>query len=213
MIFQLEDVYKIEINNFHLNINFMKRLSLLLLVSVLLFSCGGDDDGDGNTDGNGTMTVIKDGVSFTIDATNNTLVGETQQGQDGRRLDIRCNVDGGTLIIAVSNWDFQNPPVDGIVQKVYGTNEDGVGSNSVCMDSNGFTFCDGGLVTYLVGTDSYVSESLEDPAEGTITITGNDATNKTVSGTFNVIVGKFGTLTPEEITFTGTFTDIPYRVL
>ncbi|MEM9822806.1 MAG: hypothetical protein AAF985_17125, partial [Bacteroidota bacterium] len=166
----------------------MKQLNFLILISLFLFSCGSGSDGEDDPGEmmNGTMTVIKDGVSFEIEATNNTLLSEVQSGNEGRRLDIRCNVDGGTLFISVSNWDFQNPPVDGILTKTYKTNEqDPSTTNSSCMDVGNFTLCDGALGTYTVGTtEIYTSEGFDIDEEGTITITGNDPSNKRVSGTF-----------------------------
>ncbi len=191
----------------------MKNLSYLFLICLLCFSCGKDDETDPQTD-NGSITVIKAGVSFETDVTNNTLVFETStdgNNVEGRRLDVRCNVDGGTFILTVSNVDFQNPPDDGILTKVYGTNDDF--QNSDCMDFTNATYCDGALITYLTATSEiFSSEGFELEEKGSITITANDPTKKTVSGTFDATLIKNTIDGNEKVVFSGSFTDLIYRV-
>ena len=123
---------------------------------------------------------------------------------------IRDRVDGGTLILSVSNWDWQNPPANGILEKNYHTNEDfDLGPDTDCMDINSIIYCDGGLGTYMISnTEILSSEGMEDEPFGSITITENDPEAKTVSGTFDFLVVDF--FTDEKTSFKGTFTSLNY---
>ena len=95
------------------------------------------------------MTIEIDGVAQTTTGFNNTLISLTQNGEVGRRLDLRANIGSDMLIITVSNWDFQNPPNDGVLTKIYETNTIGnLTTNKVCTTRPTGNFCDGGLGTY-----------------------------------------------------------------
>ncbi len=185
----------------------MKKVLLSFTVVLLMFSCGSDES-DEKVEA--LMQVEKNGISYSISLFNNTLLAESQSGETGRRLDMRATVDNGTLIISASNWDWQNPPVDGILSKIYDTNVE-IGDNAACMDSGGFTYCDGGLVTYLDGANIYISEGIDDEGAGRITISEVDTENKRVSGSFDVTT--IDLTTDEKITFTGTFENLNYRTL
>jgi len=187
----------------------MKKLLLSFTVVLLMFSCGSDDT-DEMEKVEALMEVEKNDISFSITNFNNTLLAESQSGETGRRLDLRANVEGGTLIITVSNWDWQNPPMDGVLTKTYDTNVE-IGENAACMDSNGITYCDGGLVTYLDGAVIYISEAIDDEGAGRITISDVDSENKRVSGSFDVTTIDLST--DEKITFKGTFENLNYRTL
>ena len=184
----------------------MKNLLLYALLGLVVFSCQPDPNDPGS---NGKMTVEKDGVSFTITEFNNSLLGEQQLTEFGRRLDLRANVDGGTLVISVSNWDFQNPPEDGIITKTYDTNTDFEGTHEVCKETANASFCDGGMGTYIIGGTNYISEGFNSQPEGEIIITENDPVALTVSGTFDFeVFDLFGQ--GDLIHFKGTFTDLKY---
>ena len=192
----------------------MKFNYLFLLSCLFLFACNSDDDTNPTSNNDGPIMIVeKDGVEFTAESFNNTLLSEQQGNEVGRRLDLRCQIDGGTFIISVANWDWQNPPENGVLEKIYDTNVDsdnnnGIGPNAECMDDGSFTYCDSGLVTYLVGTNTYFSDFLDDEPIGQIVIESNDAANKTVSGSFDVVVGDL--LGTQKFTFKGTFSNLNY---
>jgi len=185
----------------------MKNWIFISVLALFIFSCG-EDDTETPIMNEASMEVIKDGVMFTATDFNNTLLEENQGGEIGRRLDLRANVDNGFLIVTISNWDWQNPPENGVLTKSYDTNVDDIGPNTDCMMTSSFTFCDGGLGTYLINNETFISEGIDDEESGVITITANDATNRTVSGTFDFIVGNF--ITNENITLSGTFSNLRY---
>ena len=185
----------------------MKNLMLFFLLGLLSMSCGNDDDNNMNTDEE-IMEVEKDGISFTVTSFNNTLLEDVQADEAGRRLDIRGDVDGGTLIITVSNWNWQNPPENGVLEKIYDTDEDIDSSNTDCMEGNNFTYCDGGLGTYILGTKTYLTGVLDNAIPGNITISENDSNNRRVSGSFEFMTTDL--FRTEEISFKGTFQNLKY---
>lgn len=185
----------------------MKKIIWGMAVCLLLFACEQTED-----PAPASMTVSKDGTSFTVTSFNNTLVKESQLGNPGRRLDLRGEVDGGFLVLSVSNWDWQNPTENGILLKSYDTNTDYIdnpGTHSVCEETPSFTMCDGALLTYIVGNDQWMSENMDPIYNGTITITQNDDANKTVSGNFDGTVKSF--FGEEYIEFSGSFTNLTYQ--
>jgi len=181
--------------------------SLLFILSLVsLSSCKKDKKTEESNTSNAKMELIKDGVKHNITSFNNSLMNETQNGHSGRRMDLRCNVDGGTFVLSLSNWDWQNPPANGVLIKSYDTDESG--TNTKCKDVSGDQLCDGGLGTYLVGSTNYYSTGDNDSA-GVITITKNDTQNKTVSGSFEFAATDI--FTKADIKFSGTFSDLNYK--
>ena len=101
----------------------MKNVLVFLLLSLCLFSCGNDDIIENVNTEEGIMEVEKNGVLFTVTSFNNTLEEVVEEGEVARRLDIRGEVDGGTLFVSISNWDWQNPPANGVLEKSYDTDD------------------------------------------------------------------------------------------
>lgn len=187
------------------------KLLTLVVLAFTIFSCS-SDDGDSPSDGTQSFTVIRDGVTFQGENINNTLILTSQGDQEARRLDLRCDFDGGTFVLSISNWEFQNPAADGVVVKSYNTNTD-IGPDTDCETINGSTYCDEALVTYLIDQDVFISELNDNDQIGTITITGNNSEAKTVTGTFNVLLSDFnGGENEVYIEHTGTFNNLSYTV-
>jgi len=186
------------------NIKIMKNTVFLSVLCLFLISCESDEPGNNQQ---AKMNVDKDGVSFTITEFSNSLIEETQIDSTGRRLDLRAEVDGGTLFVSISNWDWQNPPEDGVLEKKYDTGDD-EGSNTECKETPNATYCDGGLGTYSIGSDIYMTGEEYSDSEGIITISKNDPSNKTVSGSFDFTVEDF--FGDSTITFKGTFENLVY---
>lgn len=187
--------------------------SLSLL--VLFASC----QKESTTTTSPTMTLEIDGVAQTTSNFNmtNTLTHLEEFGKPGRRMDIRATVGGSnSFILSASVWDVQNPPTGGILVKSYDTNISGnnsTGPNQVCNPESGINFCDGALGTYLQGSTSYVSENVDGEPTGIVTITANDAANKTISGTFDFKVAEFGNSNAQPKRFTGSFSNLSYTVI
>ncbi|WP_204347076.1 hypothetical protein [Psychroserpens algicola] len=188
------------------------KLLALALVVFTFMSCSSDDSsGDSPSGGTESFIVIKNGVTFEGENINNTLIITSQGDQGARRLDLRCDIDGGTFILSISNWEFQNPPADGVVVKSYNTNTE-MGPDTDCESINGTTYCDEALVTFLIGQEVFISELNDLEDIGDITITSNDASNLEVSGTFDVLLRNFNSQDEEYMTYTGTFTNVSYSV-
>jgi hypothetical protein len=159
------------------------------------------------------MTLVFNGTSYTFTEFNNTLYSENQYGQKGRRLDIRTNINGKTIVFSVSNWDWQNPPAEGVIEKKYSTISFSA-PGSQCMEIDGYDFCDAGLVTYYpTGNLSQPYISMEEDYPGFVQITDCNTQTKKVSGTIDAKLVDFFEVNTDTFTVTGTFTDLCYRVL
>lgn len=173
----------------------------LLIVLMLTNACKSDEN---ETLSPASMTVLKDGQQFEVSDFDNTLLLEQSVGREARRLDLRMTVDGGTFVLTVSNWDWQNPPKDGVVLKSYD-----LPWSDDCEIIDNFEYCDGGLVSYALPGSSIYSSGFGDTS-GVITISTNDPDRKTVSGTFDATVEN---INDEKIKFSGEFKNVEYRIL
>ncbi len=187
---------------------------LFLLAGFLTFaSCNNDDDNTDPTPATpattaGTMSFTKNGVSYTCTSFNNTLLIQSGSGVQGRRLDIRGSFDNGKiLIVSVSNCDWQNPPANGVLVKLYDTRIGG--PNSACQDVGGYTYCDGALGTYMMTSSNYHMTFSED-IEGSVTISACNTTDKKVSGSFSFITSDAAETVFD--TIQGTFANQVYTV-
>nr|WP_321245582.1 hypothetical protein [uncultured Psychroserpens sp.] len=188
------------------------KFLVLVLITLSIVSCSSDDgNAPSSNDEEQSFTVIRDGVTFQGENINNTLIRTTQNDQGARRLDLRCDFDGGTLVLSISNWEFQNPPDEGVVEKSYNTNTD-MGPDTECETIDSITFCDEALVTYLIGNDVYISELNDSDIIGDITIVSNNSQDKRITGTFDVLLRDFNGGEEEVyIEHSGTF-DVSYIV-
>lgn len=187
------------------------KLSFWLLLGFITFiSCKKDKEvspSNSNPITTATMDFKINGINYSATSYNNTLISASQGGQSGKRLDIRGSFDSGkTLILTVSNWDWQNPPANGIVVKKYDTQL--MGTNTVCQDISGNTYCDGALGTYMFQSSFHMTVS--DTIVGYIQISSCDATNKKVSGNFSFITSDLSETLFD--TIQGTFTNQVYTV-
>lgn len=161
-----------------------------------------------------TMTIELDGVAQTTTGFNNTLLFLQQNGEDGRRLDLRANIGSNMFILSASNWDFQNPPADGILSKIYETNT--VNNTPIyrsCTMRPAGNLCDAGLATYTANGLTYMSGNIAGEPMGSFTITQNNTTDKTVTGTFDIKVVNLIQPSSTPLHFTGSFSDLSYTVL
>jgi hypothetical protein len=195
----------------------MKIIQIILSLSLLLLfgACQPESTITPNTN-SGSMTIEMDGVTQTVTNfdNNNTLIKYQQQGEKGRRLDLRANIGNDMFIITVQNWDVQNPPSDGIVVKNYDVNWiPNTPLYQTCIQGNLANLCDDGLGTYTSGGIDHMSFNLPNEPLGIITISENNDADKTVSGTFDFKVQNLIQPSSTPITFTGSFSDLPYTVI
>lgn len=185
----------------------------LLLTTLLLFAQCGDDDDSGPA-----LTYTIDGQSQPVQTVTGVLMSEIQYDREGRSLNITAAQGLDQLLsVAVSNWDFQNPPDNGILTGEYDAtlDEENTEDNPLaeCLalsgDNEGIYLCAVGLISMVSGQDLYFSV-FDGPTDATIVITSCDPGKRTVSGTFQ---GKIGTIDGETIkTISGSFTNVKYTV-
>jgi hypothetical protein len=185
----------------------------LLLTTLLLFAQCGDDDDSGPA-----LTYTIDGQSQPVQTVTGVLMSEIQYDREGRSLNITAAQGFDQLLsVAVSNWDFQNPPDNGILTGEYDAtlDEDNTEDNPLaeCLpltdENEGIYLCAVGLISMVSGQDLYFSV-FDGDTGATIVITSCDPGKRTVSGTFQ---GKIGTIDGETIkTISGSFTNVKYTV-
>lgn len=186
---------------------------LLLAVTFIFTFCGDDEVGP-------SFTYTVDGESQNVQTISGMLQSEIQYDHEGRALYITAATGLTKMMsVAVSNWDFHNPPDNGILEGEYDatfdfgeTDEENPLADCLALtgDNEGVTLCDGGLITYILGSDVY-SSVFDGNTDASITITACNPGSRTVSGTFTAKVGDFDGL--QQYTITGTFKNVKYTVL
>lgn len=185
-------------------------LALILLTSITFTYCGNDD--------------VKPSVTYTIDGENQkvttvtaTLQFETQYDHEGRALYITAAAGASKMLsIAISNWDYQNPPDNGVLTKTYDatfdfeTEEDN--DLATCLEltggNAGVFLCDGALVTYIGNSDIYFS-AFDGNTEASVTVTTCSPSKRTISGTFTAKAQNFDS---QELVISGEFKNVKYSV-
>ena len=186
------------------------RLLILTLPFVFTF-CGDDDKGS-----DPEVVFAIDGVSQNVRGISGVLRSDLQYNHEGRALNITAVTnDYKTLSVLVSNWDFQNPPENGILTGEYDATFDYQRTDvenpfGECLQLEGnVMLCDGGLVSLISGSDFYTS-AFDWNTAATITISKCDASKRTVSGTFSAKVAGFDGV--QQYTMAGSFENLNYIV-
>jgi len=188
---------------------------MILVLAFVFTFCGNDDEKSSGPQ----FTYSIDGASQDVQTVTGLLRSQIQYDHEGRALNITAfAANNKTLTIGVSNWDFQNPPDDGVLTGEYDatfdfeeTEEENPFANCLALtgDNEGVFLCDGGLVTLISGSD-FSTSVFDGDTEATITISKCDASKHTVSGTFSAKVAAFDGTQPYMIT--GTFENVSYIV-
>lgn len=190
----------------------MKKISLFLSValfatlSFLLSGCGDDESPSPS------LTLNIDGTNIKITTVTGLLIFSDESGHEARTLNLTgLTKNGDYLSIQVTNWDFQNPPTNGLVVKKYYNlfgGEEGIESAD-CLEVGDVTLCDAGVVTFIPDAeDEIYTSAFDEDVEGVIEITASKG--KKVSGTFDVILTGFSNET--DIHAKGTFKNVGYRI-
>jgi hypothetical protein len=190
----------------------LSRALIVILTGAFTF-CG-EETAEESTH----FTYTVDGKSQNIEVITGLLQSEIQFEHKEQTLIIGVSNSLSRVInIRVSNWDFQTPPENGILEGEYDATFDSEqmnGSNPLgeCLalsgDNAGVTLCDGGLVTFTLNGDVYTS-TFDGNTGGTITIEESNPEKHSVTGTFSTKVKNFdGT----ELTIAGAFTNVKYVV-
>jgi len=114
--------------------------------------------------------------------------------------------NGNSLVLSVSNWDWQNPPANGVLEKIYDTHL--TGTNMACQEISGSNLCDRAMGQYI--NDLIHDATISDTISGYIQITLCDTVNKKVSGRFSFITTDLNQTMYD--TIQGSFANQPYTV-
>lgn len=194
-------------------LNSILSKSLLLAFPLLLTFCGDDESAPKSN-----FSYKIDGVSQDVQTVAGQMAFSVEYDHEGRSLNLTA-AKGFTqmLSIAVSNWDFQNPPAEGVLTGEYDAsfdmeNTDTDNPLSDCLEltgeNAGVMLCDGALVT-LIKNDNVWFSAYDGAADATVTIT--KCANHTVSGTFSAKVADFDGA--DEQMITGSFSNVKYSVI
>jgi len=185
---------------------------VLILTLTGMFTFCGDDVTEESTH----FVYQVDGITKNVQSITGLLQTETQYEHEGRSLHVNVSNDVSQVItIGVSNWDFQNPPKDGIIEGEYDATFDseqmnGTNPNGECLEltgpNAGVTLCDGGLITYTSQGELYTS-IFDGNTSASITIT--KCTKRKISGSFTATLEDFS---GKQLTVSGTFKNVKYEV-
>ena len=135
----------------------MNRVLGLILLCFVLVSCEKDDPGSSMNPpsppsnpqpptppppppGDPSMVIYIDGEEVQVGNTIAYIEKYDQLALDYRFMVVRSSFDFSNLTISVQNYDWMNPPEDGIVTKMYNTN--------IFGDQGEYTDCSGGPCDY-----------------------------------------------------------------
>lgn len=188
-------------------------LGLIVILSGTFTFCG-----DNVTEESTHFVYTVEGINKSVQSIAGMIQTEILYDHTKQALVISVNNSFSEMAtLTVTNWDFQNPPENGVLEKVYDATYDSEQGESPgplieCMaltgDNAGISLCDGGLVTLMIGGELYTSIFIENEAS-TITISEVSPEKKSVSGSFDV---KVQNTTGEELKLVGTFANVKYTV-
>ncbi len=183
-----------------------------MIPAFILSSCQ-----DENED-RGVFEIALDGANKKVSVTSATLkVGNGQHSASGsgfHTLSISALVEGETVTISVSNWDFQEPPSKAIFVKDYHNVyldevlEVGEGTETCMKVSENQTVCEGVVISYTQGDKTFTSSLLDN---NTVILSVTKCDGARISGTFDIsLVNPHDT--SDIVVIQGTFTNLPYTV-
>ena len=185
---------------------------LLVLTLSLVFTFCGDDTTTEST----IFAYSVDGVTKNVQSITGTMQSEIQFGHEGQslHLDVSNNMSQ-TVTLNVSNWDFQKPPKDGIIEREYDATFDtkqmnGSNPKGECLAltgaNAGITLCDGGFITFTSGGEVYTS-LYSGNTDATIKIT--KCTKRKISGSFTASLKNSN---GKKLSVSGSFKNVKYKV-
>jgi len=190
----------------------VKKILFVIAAVWLVAACNKNESDTVPACSGGTMEVLFEDTVYAPVSFNNSLFFETGNGQPRRRLDIRTTVKGNTVILSVYNWDWQNPPQDGVLAKIYSTLTTNTSGND-CATIDSMLYCEFAEVTFLDSANgSHVYVSMKESYAGFVEITEFDNVTKRFSGTFDAKLTSFLGTEPDTVSISGTFTDLCYLV-
>jgi hypothetical protein len=189
----------------------LANISILMLSGIFTF-CGDEAEPAEST----LFAYSVGGITKNVQSINGMLQSEKHFDHEERSLKITVSNSVSQMVtIGISNWDFQNPPKDAIIEGEYDATFDIEGMdeanpNGECLEltggNAGVTLCSGGFITYTLQGDVYTS-TFDGSTEATIIIT--KCTKRKISGSFTAILEN---LSGEELTVSGTFKNVKYEV-
>ncbi len=149
----------------------------------------------------GGQRIYADSVLVQYDSTSSGFSGMTE-----RSMRIFYFIGNDRFNLLIHNWNWQNPPTDGIIDKTY-YNCHG-SACSTCKDTLGSSFCDGWDFTYLTTPQSYMNAYNNNAA---VDVTDCNEAAQEFSCSFSGIMYTSGI--SDSLAFSGSLKAWPYAVV
>lgn len=180
---------------------------LVAILSVSLSACKSDKiEKKSNL---GTMTFSISGVSNNLEIDQAFIRKRTETDSKGDHTLYTMIVHGkdqfSSVDFAVNVWDWQNPPMNGVLMKEYSF--DWQGPEQQCTDNN--SACDGATISYYLNSKGF-SDDQSNLDDSYAKITKCDAARMLVSGEFRINVKEVGGNERQQLI--GSFTDVNYSI-
>jgi hypothetical protein len=203
----------------------MKKYYLVLFVGLLFISCEKKTEDPRGAiitspvppppppppPGDASMTVYKNGVEVSNSTPISKIIKYSSSSINHRTFSFKTFIGLDKLYLSVKNYDWQNPPEDGMIVKFYNSNTvNGDGEYDVCDDGD----CDGAFMRYSNDSGTPFLETLivSSGTPGVIEITYVDTINKVISGNFDATLYPTFTNSGDITTFSGEFENLPYSI-
>ncbi|HEU5292204.1 MAG TPA: hypothetical protein VFU05_16255 [Cyclobacteriaceae bacterium] len=194
------------------------KLRILSLVFILTMSGMFTFCSDNTTEESTHFVYSADRITKSVQTITGLLQTKVEYSHKQQSLTISASNSFSEMVtITVTNWDFQNPPENGVLEKKYDATYDAeLGENQSpyveCIDltgpNQGTSLCDGAVVTFTMDGELYTSIFIGNE-DGTVTISESDPVNKSISGSFDVHVQQS---IGKKVKLSGTFTNVKYTV-
>jgi hypothetical protein len=189
----------------------MKKLLCSSLALLLLFTSCKKDKDDNNAPADNSVEATIDGVKVSFGVESATLIRDDEF--DAKRLDINCiSTDKKhRIVLTIGNYVLSGDGMDVKTYNITMFTQDDPATPDV---DESFEESEDGLFTYgtaLPGNDNWLFDLFT--VKGKIVVTANNATNKTISGSFEMDLKKFSTQEPAHKITAGKFNNVKYMIL
>lgn len=202
----------------------MKNILLLLCIGIIFISCEKESNEPAPAPpvievpevGEASFSLFMNGVEqSTADIVGSLVIEDISNwDEENRHMKMKTHIGFNEFLFRVVNYEWQNPPSEGIIKKKYNSNVIGESEFNSCGEGDFSDHCDRGVLTYSIYQGAYYETRTQPNIEpGVLEITYVDTINHVVSGNFDAKVYEMFELYPDSIHFSGAFENQPYLII